>query len=686
MTKYIDKISMLYSSTEIVEAISGITVTPVTDGIQLDWTWVNPMYIHLQVWNSTLREWEDYGCWMDSGSTSITIYNIIPETYYKMRFVSIQTLDNYDYNIPTKTLRNSFTEHSTFYIGTGFSGGAILYGGLALKSDDSAIYAAGTFTSYSGVTVNRIVKLNNLGTFDSSWTGYSQTFNSQLNGLALDSSDRLYVAGNYTSPKNRILRLSTDGSIDTGFDVGAGCNQLCRFVTLRNDGKLYLTGQFTQYKGTTRNRIVCVNDSDGSIDGTFTYTGGFNNAVYGVALKASDNSIYCSGNFTSYNGTTANRIAHINADGTLDTTFQAGIGTGLNNYAISLALDESNNRLYAVGIFTQFSGVTYNRIMCFNATDGTPVSAFNDNIGAGLSNLPYKVAIHNGKIYVTSNVSVTYNGVATNGLICLNDDATQYNGFTNYVFNTGTVYDLAFTTDSKIYVGGNFTTYNSKSMSNLARIYDDGRDEYTPIESIPITSGLIARWTFDDGDLTDSSGNGNDLVLATDSGKILYSAGKVKCCLHNNVVSTGTLAISAAAINSTFNGTNDFTEAGWFKTNSATGSIFVNRKDSATNNAATLNSVNLALKYRNRATTDIEEVQILSANTWYHFAQVFDSTSGETRIYIDGALVKTVTESDSITVDAVRYIYTTINAQVDNYYVFNRVLTLEEIQQLYNET
>ncbi len=58
---------------------------------------------------------------------------------------------------------------------------------------------------------------------------------------------------------------------------------------------------------------------------TFTTGTGAGSTVYTITLQP-DGKILIGGYFTKYNGTTANRIARLNADGTLDTTFTTGTG------------------------------------------------------------------------------------------------------------------------------------------------------------------------------------------------------------------------------------------------------------------------------------------------------------------------------------------------------------------------
>ena len=67
-------------------------------------------------------------------------------------------------------------------------------------------------------------------------------------------------------------------------------------------------------------------DDLGNLDNAGTGVG--RNDVTALALQT-DGKIVIGGSFTSFNGTARNRIARLNSDGTLDTTFLAA-GSGAN--------------------------------------------------------------------------------------------------------------------------------------------------------------------------------------------------------------------------------------------------------------------------------------------------------------------------------------------------------------------
>ena len=123
-------------------------------------------------------------------------------------------------------------------------------------------------------------------------------------------------------------------ALDATFDPGAGANSIIHSVAIQSDDKILIGGDFTTYDGTSRNHIARLN-ADGSLDTGFDPGAGANNGVRSVALDA-DGKILIGGFFREYDGTAINRIARLNADGSLDAGFDPGAGAndGIESVAI----------------------------------------------------------------------------------------------------------------------------------------------------------------------------------------------------------------------------------------------------------------------------------------------------------------------------------------------------------------
>jgi uncharacterized delta-60 repeat protein/prepilin-type N-terminal cleavage/methylation domain-containing protein len=144
-----------------------------------------------------------------------------------------------------------------------------------------------------------------------------------------------------------LLAGAKDPSFDTGIPLGF--NGIVRTLAVQSDGKILVGGSFISYQGVVANRIIRLN-SNGSIDTDFNLGTGFNNTVITLAIQ-SDGKILVGGDFTSYQGVESNRIIRLNSNGSIDTGFN--LGTGFNNPVQTLAI-QSDGKILVGGWFTNY--------------------------------------------------------------------------------------------------------------------------------------------------------------------------------------------------------------------------------------------------------------------------------------------------------------------------------------------
>ncbi len=85
-----------------------------------------------------------------------------------------------------------------------------------------------------------------------------------------------------------------------------------RSIAIQNDGKIIIAGFFTSYNGIVSNRLARLN-ADGSLDSTFNAQIGANEVILTTSIQ-SDGKIIIGGVFNLYNGIITNHIARINSD------------------------------------------------------------------------------------------------------------------------------------------------------------------------------------------------------------------------------------------------------------------------------------------------------------------------------------------------------------------------------------
>jgi uncharacterized delta-60 repeat protein len=297
----------------------------------------------------------------------------------------------------------------------------------------------GEFTTYQTPPINYLVKLDNTGSVDTTFNmgaGPSNTVTS----MVTQSDGKLLIASSgfqtYSgSSAIRIARINPSGTLDTTFISGAGLNGVAYDMKIQPDGKIVAAGTFNTYSGSTNNRIVRIN-TDGTKDTTFNIGTGFNTTgIYTVGIQ-STGKIIVGGQFTTYSGSASPYIVRINTDGTKDTTFNVGTGFGANGVvALKVLADDS---IIAYGSFTTFSGSVSPRIIRLNP-NGTKDTTFAPTTGFSAQNPlgpGYVQALStdkNNNIYV-GNHFLLYNNNIIGNIVKMNQLAAY-----DSTFNQGSV-------------------------------------------------------------------------------------------------------------------------------------------------------------------------------------------------------------------------------------------------------
>ena len=353
----------------------------------------------------------------------------------------------------------------TFNVGTGANNDILT---TAIQSDGKIIIG-GRFTSYNGIPMNRIARLHSDGSLDTTFN-VGTGVNNDIYTTAIQPDGKIIIGGGFTSyngtASNRIARLNVDGTLDTSFVVGSGASNIVRTTSIQSDGKIIIGGRFTAFNGTASNRIARIN-SDGTLDTSFIVGIGVNNDIYTTSIQ-SDGKIIIGGNFTSYNGIGRSRIARINSDGTLNTSFV--VGSGANNTVTTTSI-QSDGKIIIGGNFTTYYGTVRRHIARLNS-DGTLDTSF--IVGTGVDNNIYTTSMQSdGKIIIGGNFS-SYNGAVKSCIARLNSDGVLDETFNPETGANNRVETIVIQSDGKIIIGGYFTSYNGIDRNGIARLNSDG--------------------------------------------------------------------------------------------------------------------------------------------------------------------------------------------------------------------
>lgn len=273
-----------------------------------------------------------------------------------------------------------------------------------------------SFNNYEGVNyVNSIALLNNNGSLaadkifspsnkEITISALKGGVSGRVSGLDVQADGKILLTGSfrfYVQPNfnlvgmagqdsvhldsiqvNGLVRLMPDGSFDSTYNYDLamhmgkeGPNGYIYRTLLLPDGKLLVAGAFTKFNGQTANRLVRLN-TDGSVDPSFAVGAGADQGISDMARQA-DGKIVLVGGFNNFGGLKAPRAVRINADGTVDPTFN--IGEGANGYFANVGFMPGGEIILS-GNFTEFSGLKRNNVIVLNS-NGSVHPAYNSNGG-----------------------------------------------------------------------------------------------------------------------------------------------------------------------------------------------------------------------------------------------------------------------------------------------------------------
>ena len=311
------------------------------------------------------------------------------------------------------------------------------------------------------------------------------------------------TGGNYSLPSasngtlNAIARLSATGALDASFGSPVQANQAILCLRAQGD-KILMGGLFTSYNNKPAPRLARLN-ANGTLDESFNASGsGANGPVYGLALDA-NGKILIVGGFSSYNGVARAGVARLNADGTLDTAFNPGAGA---NDLVECVAVQNDGAILIGGSFSTVAGTSRPGIARLTST-GTLDTTFTPGTGANDSVRCLAIQPTDQKILIGGDFT-SYNGTGRVRIARLNTTGSVDTSFNPSGGANASVLSIAVHSDDRILIGGAFTTYNGQSRNRVARLATGG--------------GLVSTTDFNPG--TGANGEVRSVVIRSD-GRLL---------------------------------------------------------------------------------------------------------------------------------------------------------------------
>lgn len=377
------------------------------------------------------------------------------------------------------------------------NGGSNLETMVMVKDGSNRVVIGGLFNTVEGQAgYQGVARFNADDSLDTTFKVATDEF---VKALAIQSDGKILIGGQFHSvlPAGSstatsiwgIARLNADGTLDSTFqNAPAGkvkSNHNVRGIAVQPDGKIVIGGYFTAIDGTPINRIARLN-ANGTLDTSFNVGTGSNGNIEDVKLQ-SDGKILISGSFTNIQGTDILGVARLNTDGSLDTTFvpNGGVAGVLNGAwnglfpVYQLAVQNDGKILYAGGTHT-YTGKYHWRMARLN-TNGTPDTSFNSSLDWWASSIALQNVGGEQKIVVGGDFGVAGQRNPDNNALIgtdanrmriarFNADGSVDTDFDTSYSSNAWVWAVLPNSDGTVYLGGKFTSVAGMARRGIARL------------------------------------------------------------------------------------------------------------------------------------------------------------------------------------------------------------------------
>lgn len=365
------------------------------------------------------------------------------------------------------------TSDSSFNSGIGFNLTGAVYD--ITKQPDGKLIIGGSFTSYNGVTANKIIRLNVDGSIDSTFSTGSG-FNGNVHSIGIQSDGKIIVGGKFTSYNgfsvNRICRLDSNGSFDSIFMSTLATitwlNPVIWDIEIDSLDSIYICGGFDTIGGSPRRGIAKLTSS-GVLDSVFDIGlgfGGNSQDLVKVIKIQTDGKLLCGGSFISYDGDVSIRkLVRLNGDGTPDTqNFQSLAFPSSSTVRVNEIHIQSDDKILVGGNFTTYNSYDAFKLIRFNI-DCTLDTSFLTN-----SNLIGLDSDVRSILKVGSDIFIGGDFTNLPKMIKLNEDGSLDEVYRNLSNFNYIVYDILLDSNNKLVVGGDFSFFNSLEVGKIIRL------------------------------------------------------------------------------------------------------------------------------------------------------------------------------------------------------------------------
>lgn len=279
---------------------------------------------------------------------------------------------------------NTFANNNFQYTGT-VPNGLSYVKTLALDSSGRILVGGlfGNVNSYPGTAKNNIVRLQTNGNLDNTFSSILLVDSGVVNAIEVLSDQTILIGGQYlrlqSGPVILYKVIPSTGALEPNFTLGkcyaSPTNTYITTMSVKDieqkNGKLLVAGYYNSYNLTGQNNLVQISTA-GVPDGPSVFNPGASSdeAILSVVADPVTSRIIIGGEFSSYNGNAASRIARLLPSGGFDGSFVIGSGfsypaSSLNNSVYCLRITPNGSapgKILVGGYFAEFNGAVANFI------------------------------------------------------------------------------------------------------------------------------------------------------------------------------------------------------------------------------------------------------------------------------------------------------------------------------------
>lgn len=291
---------------------------------------------------------------------------------------------------------------------------------------------------------------------------------------------KILVAGSFTSvnsySQKRFTRLNANGTVDTTFNMGGGFSNTTSGIAVQADGKIVVVGYFVSYDTSGIDHIVRIN-TNGSVDTSFSLTSGsyFNPSAnaYGVDVLPSGKIVVVgTEDLYRYNNQNKKGIVRLNANGSYDTSFNAQpFMSSISTTTLDKVAAQPDGKILVYKF--EGSATNYQNYFRLNA-DGSKDTGFNSTMSLADGYVERFVLQPDGKIIIGSSYYNPATGITRKTMHRVNANGSLDVSFLPNTSTNNWVYRSFVQQDGKILLIGKFTTYNDQYAPGMARIDING--------------------------------------------------------------------------------------------------------------------------------------------------------------------------------------------------------------------